>query len=176
MKYETLTIKSLLNNPDSNLLQITNLENKEKMTRLKSSILQKEPELNWPILQDEIIKKGADLLDFKLKSVLEKSWMKYEEIQQYLSDEENSDETFLIPLSEHSIFSEHHPKVEIFWGNHKLGDIEFALILRLKLKGILLRIKQGKIIGVKAGECSSSASFSCEGIPIFENEVAEFEF
>ena len=102
---------------------------------------------------------------------------KISRVAQYLDEEKyNSDETFLIPMVEHTIISEHHPKIEIRIGDVYIGKIDFEVNLKLWLSGIILKINQGKIQGVKAGRCKSSGVFLCEGITLFEDESSEFSF
>lgn len=102
---------------------------------------------------------------------------KYEEVNQYLDTEKYGVEnTFLIPLIEHTVFSQHHPKIGVSLGEIHLTDINFNVHFELIFKGIILKINGGKIQDVNAGKCKSKASLSCEGVVMFEDESREFEF
>lgn len=176
MKYQEITINQLFEKNKNPQRHFSEIQKQEKIGTIKKSVKKKEPRLKWQLLWGEISTTSAELLNIKLSDILEKSWSKYEEVEKFLKIENNPDETFFVPLLEHTIVSEHHPKIEIWLGEQKLGDIDFELMLRLRLKAIILKIKNGKIIGVKTGKCSTTGNFSCEGISLFEDETAEFEF
>lgn len=177
MQYEEITLNHLFRHRDVHAEKVSEIEIKDKVTDLKKKVNKKDPRLRWKNVLDEVMGTSSKLLDISLKGILESAWEKYEEVEQYLDEEKyDSDETFLIPLVEHTIVSEHHPKIEIRIGDTYVGKIDFEVRLFLKLSGILLKISHGKINGVKSGKCQSRGSFSCEGIILFEDESSEFEF
>ena len=177
MKYEEITLNQLFRVPEVHHDKLQEFEIREKVVELKKKITKKEPRLKWRNVLDEILNSGNKLFNVRLKDVLENAWKKYDEIEKYLDTENfDTEETFLIPLARHTIISDHHPAVEIRLGEVFTGKIDFDLHLELAMSGILLMIKKGKIEGVKAGKCQSRGYFSCEGIPLFENESSEFEF
>jgi len=177
MQYEEITLSHFFREQDLHDEKLSKIELKEKVTKLKAKIYKKEPRLKWDKVYREIIETSSKLLETKLKDILESAWGKYQEVAQYLDEEKyNSDETFLIPMVEHIIISEHHPRIEIRIGDVYIGKIDFEVNLKLWLSGIILKINQGKIQGVKAGRCKSSGVFLCEGITLFEDESSEFSF
>ena len=177
MNYEEINLHHLFQKNQLQGKEVSEIERDKKITSLKNELLKKEPQLKWKNVWEEIIETSTQLLNLKLSVVLEKAWEKYEEVSKYLDvNTYGKDEVFLIPLLEHTITSEHHPKIEVSLGETQLGEINFDLLLNLKLSGILLKINGGKIQGVKSGKCSSSGSFSCEGIVLFQDESSEFIF
>lgn len=177
MQYEQITLNQLFRHQDFHDEKVSKIEIQEKVTELKTNIIKKDPRLKWKNVLDEVMGTSSKLLNINLKEILESAWGKYNEVEQYLDEGKyDTDETFLIPLVEHTIVSEHYPKIEIRIGETYIGKIDFELQLRLILKGIILKICKGEIQGVKAGKCSSQGSFSCEGIMLFEDESSEFEF
>ena len=177
MKYEEISLSHFFREQDWHDEKLSKIELKEKVTELKAKINKKEPRLKWEKVYREVIETSSKLLNTKLKDILESAWGKYQEIEQYLDEEKyNSDEMFLIPMVEHTVVSEHHPKIEIRIGDVYIGKIDFEVNLKLWLSGIILKISQGKIQGVKAGKCKSSGVFLCEGITLFEDESSEFSF
>lgn len=177
MKYEEITINHLFGDRNLPSEKLSAAETSAKFEKLRQEIKQKEKTVQWEKIQDEISVSCKKLLNVPLKTVLEKAWEKYEEVSQYLDTEKYGDEnTFLIPLVEHTVVSEHHPKIEISIGEIPLSTIDFDIHMKLVLKGVILKISQGKIQGVDAGKCKSKASLSCEGIILFEDESREFEF
>lgn len=177
MNYEEITLNHLFHKNQLQETEVSELERDKKISSLKNEIIKKEPQLKWKNVWEEIIGTSTQLLQLNLSVILEKAWEKYEEVSKYLNvNTYGKNDVFLIPLLEHTITSEHHPKIEISLGETQLGYINFDLLLSLKLSGILLKISGGKIQGVKSGKCSSSASFSCEGIVLFQDESSEFIF
>jgi len=177
MKYEEITINHLFGEKSIAPEKLSVVENNAKFENLRQEIKRKEKIFQWEKIQNEISENCTKLLNVPLKTILENAWKKYEEVSQYLDTEKYGGEnTFLIPLVEHTVVSQHHPKIEISLGATHLTTIDFEVRLELILKGILLKISEGKIQGVNAGKCKSKASFSCEGIVLFEDESREFEF
>lgn len=177
MKYEEITINHLFGEKNITLEKLSEVEKNAKFENLKKEIKQKEKIFQWEKIQNEISENCTKLLNVPLKTILENAWKKYKEVNQYLDTEKYGDEnTFLIPLVEHIVVSEHHPKIEISIGEIPLSNIDFDIHLELILKGIILKINQGKIQGVTAGRCKSKGTFSCEKIVFFEDESREFEF
>jgi len=177
MNYDELTMAHFFREKEWHSEKLSKVELREKVSELKKQIAKKESRLQWENVFSEIIETSSKLLDTKLKTILENAWDKYNEVQKYLDKEKyNTDEVFLIPLIEHTIVSEHHPKIEIRLSEIHLADIDFEVILTLFLSGIILKISEGKIQGVKAGKCKSKGTFSCEGVVLFEDESPEFEF
>lgn len=177
MNYDKIKLNQLFREPDLHPDQFSEIELEDKMVHLKQEIYKKEPQLEWRKVLEEIVNTSLKLLETKLKDILERGWVKYNEVQKFLDGVEFSDEeTFMIPLVEHTIFSEHHPKIEVRIGEFYVGAINFELQLQLVLSGIILKITDGKICGVKAGKCISQSVLSCEGVTLYEDEGFEFEF
>lgn len=177
MKYDEITINHLFGEKNIPPGKLAFEEKNSKFENLRQVVKRKETNFPWDKIQNEISENCARLLNVPLKTILEKTWEKYEEVSQYLDTEKFGDEhTFLIPVAEHTIVSEHHPKIEISLGGTHLATIDFEVHLELILNGILLNISEGKIQGVNAGSCKSKASLLCEGLIIFEDESREFVF
>lgn len=177
MNYEEITLNQLFRHPNFHSEKFSEIEIQDKIVHLKNEIQSKEPRLKWKNVLNEVLGTSSKLLDMRLKDILERAWEKYSEVQKFLNvDEFGADEVFMVPLLEHTISSEHYPKIEIRIGEVYIGAIDFDLQLRLALSGIILKINQGKIQGVKAGKCKSIGNFSCEGIALFEDEISEFSF
>ncbi len=177
MQNEEIILNHLFRHQDFHEEKISKIEFQDKVTELKKEVRKKEPRLKWKKVLDEVIGTSSKLLNISLKDILENAWKDYIEVKKYLDKNKfNTDEVFLIPLVEHTIISEHYPKIEIRIGETYVGKIDFEVHLTLVLTGIILKICQGEIQGVKRGKCKSEGIFSCEGITLFEDESFEFEF
>jgi len=177
MQYEEMTLNHVFREKEFHGEHVSKIEIKEKVRELQNKVYQKEPRLKWKKVLDEVMGTSSRLLNIKIKDILESAWKKYQEVEKYLDAEKyNTDEVFLVPLLEHTILSEHHPKIEIRVGEVHLGDIDFEIKLKLLLSGIILKISHAKIEGVKTGKFKTTGTFSCEGIILFQDETREFEF
>jgi hypothetical protein len=177
MNYEEVSVNYFFRNKEIIGNQKTAFETSQKILNIRDSINQKKPQLMWPSVFKEVEKKCPELLDIKLKDILVEAWKKYNQVEQCLKQGvENQDETFLVPLIQHSIISEHHPKIEIKVDEINLGTIDFEIKLELELEGIILKIKGSKITGVNKGSCKCKALLACEGIILFQDTSETYSF
>ena len=177
MKYEDVTMNYFFQNREIITNQATSLKTSEKFSELRNSISKKEPLMEWDSVLSQILKKCPELLDLRFKDILVGGWRKYQQLEQYFDQGKTNPEVlFSVPLVSHSIVSEHHPKIEIKFNEINLGHIDFSILLKLELSGIVLNIKGGEIEGVKAGNCKCKGSVACEGIVLLEDSSETFEF
>ena len=177
MNYEEITVNQLFRNRKMTDNQHPGIESTGKVVELKKALSQKKPQIGTLDFSGKILEKAPELLNIKLKDVLASAWLKHQQVEQCLEQSKKSpDETFLVPLIDHTVTSEHHPQVEISVDGVSLGKVDFKILLKLELKGIILKIKGDKIEGVKAGSCQCKASLTCEGIPVFDDQSEAWEF
>jgi len=177
MKYEDVTMNYFFQNREIITNQATSLKTSEKFSELRNSISKKEPLMEWNSVLSQILKKCPELIDLRFKDILVGGWRKYQQMEQYFDQgKTNPEVSFSVPLVSHSIVSEHHPKIEIKFNEINLGHIDFSILLKLELSGIVLNIKGGQIEGVKAGNCKCKGSVACEGIVLLEDSSETFEF
>lgn len=177
MKYEDVTMNYFFQNREIIANRGTSFETSEKLSQLRNSISKKEPLLDWNSVLSQILKKCPELLELRFKDILVGGWRKYQQLEQYFEQGKTNPEViFSVPLVNHTIVSEHHPKIEIRINEIQLGHIDFSILLKLELSGIILNIKGGEIEGVKAGNCKCKGSVACEGVVLFEDSSETFEF
>lgn len=177
MKYEDVTMNYFFQNREIITNQVTSFKTSEKITELRNSISKKEPLMEWDSVLSQVLKKCPELLELRFKDILIGGWRKYHQLKQYFEQgKTNPEVTFTVPLINHTIVSEHHPKIEIRINEIQVGHIDFTILLKLELSGIILNIKGGEIDGVKAGNCKCKGSLACEGIVLFEDSSETFEF
>jgi len=177
MKYEDVTMNYFFQNREIITNQATSLKTSEKFSELRNSISKKEPLMEWDSVLSQILKKCPELLDLRFKDILVGGWRKYQQLEQYFDQgKTNPEVSFSVPLVSHTIISEHHPKIEIKFNEINMGHIDFSILLKLELSGIVLNIKGGEIEGVKAGNCKCKGSVACEGIVLLEDSSETFEF
>jgi hypothetical protein len=151
---------------------LSSLELSKKFASLKKKIW-KETKVKGPLILDSIIKKTIDMLDIKVLDIMVKAWNKYKILLKYLDKEKYPpDETFLVPLAEHTINSEHRPSIDILINDQPVGNIEFSITFSIMLEGIILKIQDGKIKGINTGTCKGKGTLKCENVVILEKKTA----
>jgi len=177
MNYEEVTLNYFFRNLEVIGNKNTTVESSEKMAELRNTISKKEPLMEWTSVYKKVVEKSSELLDLKMKDILESGWRKYKQVEQYLEQgQANPEVIFMVPLVNHTIVSEHHPKIEIRINESYMGKIDFIILMKLELSGIILNIKGSKIEGVKAGSCKCKGSVACEGIVLFEDSSQTYDF
>jgi hypothetical protein len=177
MDYNNETVNDLFRNRKYNDSSDFRIESSEKMAELKEEFIQKKPREEWDSFTDKLLDKSPELLDIKLKDILGNAWKKYRQVEQCLEQgKENPDETFLVPMVDHTVLSDHHPEIDIRIDEVPFKRVKFDISLKMELKGIILKIKGSEIVGVKTGTCQCSGSLGCYGITIFEDSSEVIEF
>ncbi|MBI4468835.1 MAG: hypothetical protein HY650_05870 [Acidobacteria bacterium] len=102
------------------------------------------------------------------------AWNKYRPLLKYADRSKYPpEEVALVPLAEHTISSEHHPYVEIMWGEQSLGKLEFGIELEITLEGIVLKNQDGKIKEIKTGTCKVKGTVKYADLVILEKDSEE---
>ncbi len=136
----------------------------------------KLPGIEWGPVAKEIEAKIGEVLDVDIVSVLLGGWKKYRQLQQYRDTAKYPpEETILLSLTEHSIASAHHPKIEILAGEVAVGSLEFTITLALKLEGVVLKVRGGKIRELSAGRCRGKDTLECAGVALLQKETDPFD-
>ncbi|MFZ4664924.1 MAG: hypothetical protein ACOYME_00680 [Prochlorotrichaceae cyanobacterium] len=100
--------------------------------------------------------------------ILGSAWGKAPEILEYLSPDCPPDETYLVPLIEHEITSEHSPAVEPKFKQQSLGEFIFDIALSLMVEGAILEIRAGRIRKIHIGSCTGTGGMGHQGIQLLE--------
>ena len=100
--------------------------------------------------------------------ILGSAWGKAPEIMEYLSPDCPPDETYMVPLIEHEITSEHSPAVEPKFKQQSLGEFIFDIALSLMVEGAILEIRAGRIRKIHIGSCTGGGGMGHQGIQLME--------
>jgi hypothetical protein len=152
--------------------RVSAIESGEQVSAVKGLVLKQTKGVGWGVIKDEIFKKLVDLLEISIPYILVAAWNKYEILLKYLDREKYPpNESFLVPLAEHCITSEHHPYVEILVNDQPVGKIGFDINVALTLEGIILKIQDGKIKEIFTGTCKGKGTISYDNIVILEKKT-----
>jgi len=177
MNNAQISLKNFFTFQEKDLSQtgLSSIELSNTFTSLKERILKEAKEIRWPVTFNEIIKKVEDLLNVGINDIMVTAWNKYRILLKYTDKEKYSpNETFLVPLSEHTIKSEHKPYIEILINDKSVGKIDFNINISLTLKGIILKIRDGKIQEIQTGSCKGKGTIKCYDFVIMEKETESF--
>jgi len=152
--------------------KLSALESATGVVSLRATILTDAKAVGWTTTWSEIVEKMKDLLDIGIPEIMVSAWNKYRILLKYLDREKYPpDETFLVPLAEHTIRSVHRPFIEILINDQSVAKIQFDLDLSLYLKEATLKIQDGKIKEILVGSCKGKGVMKCEGLVILERET-----
>ncbi len=147
--------------------QLDKLEKSEHFTTLKEKVF--KTVLLPAGMYKLLIRQVSDLLNINILEILAGGWGKYSEFLEYLDKEKYPpDETVYVPLIEHTITSNHSPSLQPVINEKSLGKIEFDVNLEFLLKGVILKIRDGKIMGAKIGTIEGKGDVQYDGFKLFE--------
>lgn len=152
--------------------RLSAIESSNKIASLKERVSKEAKGIRWPVELSEIIKKVEDLLNISMPDIMVSAWNKYRILARYADKGKyKPNETFLVPLAEHTIKSEHNPYIEILINDSVVSKIEFNINVSLFLKGFVLKIQDGKIKEILAGSCKGKGLVKCEDLVMLEKET-----
>ncbi len=141
--------------------------------KLESKIKEEIKGIKWTASAPELTEKVDDLLNIKVPGILIEGWKKEEDLQKTLKESSASpDETFYLELFEHTIKSEHHPYIEIMIKGVSVKKIEFLVSISFNLKGIVLKIKEGVIKEIQAGNCEIEGEFDYQDLTLAKKKLS----
>jgi hypothetical protein len=154
---------------------LSTIESSKRMEALKEKIQKESTAIKWTVALNEITKKVGDLLNISVIDIMVKAWNKYRELLKYTDKEKYPpDVSVLVPLAEHTIKSEHKPYLEILINDKAVSRIDFDINISLVLKGMILKIQDGKIKEIKTGSCKGKGNVKLEDFVIMEKETESF--
>ncbi|MHC1744762.1 MAG: hypothetical protein AB9873_17280 [Syntrophobacteraceae bacterium] len=153
--------------------RLEELESSAMVADLRAKMAKEFDGLRWSAVWDSVVGQVEKILEIRFVDIFLGAWTKYEELRKYCDPAlHSSEETHLVPLVEHSITSTHQPSVEIEIGELFREKIPFEIAITLKLSGMLLQIREGKILKVYTGRCEGNGSVRCSGISLIEKEAS----
>lgn len=176
MSQEQLTIEQMLFTSEE---EFDDASTKEKLLEeLKTATEQTAEQVKstWPVMKEILIEKIKELLNIDIPDVMTNAWSKYAVLQQYTDkDYYPPEETYFVELADHTINSEHYPQIDVTVNGQVVTTIHFYIVLALNLKGLVLRVQDGRIKGITAGDCLGRGSFYCENRLLIEKETRSFK-
>jgi len=105
-----------------------------------------------------------DLLQVDLGSVLVAAWKTRSELGRFTdANQYGPDETILVELTTHVVTSVHRPHLDLLVNDQPCGRLDFTVEITLRLAGVVLTIRDGKIWKATTGSCTASGRIACAG-------------
>jgi hypothetical protein len=159
-------------------LRNTALEQTKEAAELKEELSRKSKLIQWSVVRDILFDKTVKMLDIPLLTFLLPAWQKYREIMEFADAEKYPpNETEVVSLAEHTIKVLHHPYLQVTYRGMVLTNARFTFTLEaeLALKGVILRIQDGKIISIQAGAVKGSGELLLEEQSIIKKDFGSYE-
>lgn len=170
MNEDRITLKQILDRPRSELTEEdwSELEAEGGAAALKGSLAGV-----WGAARPQILERVDALLDVSLAEILTRAWNTGRELHRY-RDRENCPpgKTFEVDLARHKVVSTHKPRVEVWIGDQKRGEVGFTVQVEISAKGLRLQIRDGRIMRIETGECQAKGSLHCESFLLVERETS----
>lgn len=172
------TINHFFNLYDESSGWVPAILNNREFARVKQRIGQELKGFQVPpSFYELVIRQLTDVLDVEMSHVLIGAWRKHREIVQYRNTEKYPPgHVYVVPLVEHTVTSRHSPTIQPVINSKPLSEIKFDVILRLKMKGVMLKILDAKITQILVGSCVGNGSIEYAGFAVLKKETAPFTF
>jgi hypothetical protein len=172
------TINHFFNLHDRSTDWVSRIVKSQEFSRIKRRMAQELKGFRVPpSFYELVIRQLTDMLDINISYILIQTWCKHREIIQYRdTDKYPPGEVFIVPLIEHTVSSRHSPTIQPIINNVPLSKIKFDVVLRLKMKGVMLKILDGKITEILIGSCAGNGSIEYAGFAVLEKETAPITF
>ena len=145
----------------------------DRWQAVEERISQEIKGIKWSAAMSDLVPKICDLLEIKVDGVLLSAWKKAAEIKTLLEkSRQTPEETTYVELAEHTINSEHKPSIDVKLRGAKVKSIALLVQLGFKLRGFVLKIKNGGIIEMQAGQCEVKGTIKFSGLTIAEKKLA----
>lgn len=113
-----------------------------------------------------------EIFGAQIAEVLQASWGQVEGLGKALGDSRKDPNAVVVfPLVDHTVNSAHSPKIELFLGRKRLAELALEIELNLKLKGVALELRGGRIAGVRSGECAGEGVCLLGGQPLMKRDT-----
>lgn len=151
------------------------LKDAPPLTQAISQAAQKFPSACWGDVEDGCRREIDKLMDLSVERVLFDGWMKLERFKKCVEESKASPEdAFFQDLDNHKIASTHKPRIELRYGAVKVADLDFEMELAVKVKGVRLEIRAGKVVCATAGVFAANAKLSLHESVLVEKGTPEF--
>ena len=132
--------------------------------------------IRWPATMPELSGKIGELLDIEIPDIMLSAWKKLDALKKSLDESRNAlEEKIYLELAEHTIAADLHPYVEIRIKNIPVKKIEFTVKVALAVKGVILKLLNGRIREIRTGTCEVKGTVEYGDLVIAEKALEPIE-
>ena len=118
----------------------------------------------------------ASALDTSLLDAWARAWQSWQKLKDDADESRKSPaEIRLSPVASHSIESSLHPWVEVLIGPKSVQKIVFDVTLTTEMKGLVLGLRNGKIISLELAQCEWTGSIAVRGAKLIERKLKKLD-
>jgi hypothetical protein len=140
---------------------------------IKAVLVNAAPGLPLGALLNGVAGAVQEMLDVPVTDVLLSAWNRARDLRNALqTTQESPNATVLVPLLAHTVTSEHRPYVEVKQGEVPIARLVFPLRLELRVEGVVLRVRQGRITEILGGTIKVKATLQFGDFVIFDRTLA----
>lgn len=147
-----------------------------RFDRLTARVKEEIKGINWQAALPQLTEKIGELFNIGIPDIMLAAWKKLDELKKYADASKYAPEEIIYTeLAEHTITGELHPYLQIQVRNIPVKRIEFTINLSLVMKGMILRIQDGKIKEIKTGNCEIKGKVGYQDLLLAEKAFAPIE-
>lgn len=147
------------------------LGREEEMMVLKEALEKETKGFEWAAVEERIVEEIAESLRLPFRGVIVGAWEKERMIEETLdASRETPAETVLLPLTEHTITSEHHPRIDLMVNGRPIYTIVLDILIQITLEGCVLTIRNGKMLQADIGDFRAGATVAYGDTILLEQE------
>jgi uncharacterized RDD family membrane protein YckC len=125
-------------------------------------------------IMDEAQQALTSALNVTLNDILASAWSTVGKLREAADPGRHKpDETVVVPLIEHTVRSKQEPVLEFTYNGATVFTLSFTVELMLRLTGVVLRVRGGRIRDIASGTCSAAAALSLAGVKLIERTTRE---
>lgn len=126
----------------------------ERFDKLRDRVKDEIKGVKWGAALPEPAEKIGELFNIEIPDIMLAAWKKLDALKKYADTSQYAPEEIIYAdLAEHTITGELHPYLQIQVRNIPVKRIEFTMNLSLVMKGMILRIQNGRIKEIRTGNC-----------------------
>lgn len=120
----------------------------------------------------DLAPKVCELLDIEVTDVMLKAWGKVADLQEKLEESKKAPEKVIyLALAKHSMKHETRPFIDVKIRSKSVKKLTLTVLVELELKGFVLRIQNGAIKEIQAGECGAKGTIKYGELSIAEKKL-----
>jgi hypothetical protein len=133
--------------------------------------------IKWTAAMPDLGAKICELLDIKIHDILLAAWKKVEALRKVLEDSKQTpDKSVYLDLAEHSIDYETKPFIDVKIKGASVKKLTLHVALNLKLKGFVLKVRNGAIRELQTGNCEGKGTIKYGTLAIAEKKLEPIKF